>query len=197
MDLQQERRRFFRIEDAVSLSYQTVPDDSLPERLERLQRGMSSDFTVMGSLTAIGQEVAGVLRKIEGRHPEVADYLKALDRKLDLLGRAFLAQNTDLVDQPATPVNLSASGMAFFTPERLDVGSILELKLLLMPSHTGILIYADVVSCEAGSSATDESGYQIRVDFSHLRECDQDVLIRHILQRQGETLRQRREAEEE
>ena len=193
IDQNEERRGYFRIEDAISLSYQTVAPDLLDKKLEQLESGLDTDFTVMSSLALITQEMAGVLRKIDVQSPDMARYLSALDRKIDLLGRALLAQTSDLSEQPAQAVNISASGMSFSATNPLEVGSILELKLLLLPSFTGVLTYSEVITCEQEDSPSENAGYHVRVNFSHLREADKDVLIKHVLYRQGEILRLRRE----
>ncbi len=192
----EDRRQYFRIDDQVTLSYQTVPEDTLAEKIEHLDKGLESDFSVMSNLSVISQEMSGVLRKIEVSNPDVARYLKSLDQKIELLGRAFLAWTSDLGDQPASAVNLSANGMAFTTSEQLQAGDLLELKLLL-PSFTGLVVYAEVIACETITvEHSEEPLFQIRVTFRHLRENDRDLLIRHVLQRQSESLRRRREARE-
>ncbi len=191
--LEQDRRKFFRIEDSVSLSFRPVAPGDLAAKLRRLEGDQDSDFTVMSSLASISQEMAGIMHRIEVALPDVGRYLKALDGKIDLLGRAFLAGNADLTNQRARPVNLSASGMAFSTTEAISIGTILEIKLLLLSSFTGILTYSEVVGCEQQPSTEAEPVFQIRVNFTHLRENDRDVLIRHILKRQSALLRAQRE----
>lgn len=192
----EDRRGYFRIEDALSLSYHQVLSEELPERLQRLEQGLESHFTVVSSLAAVTQEMAGVLHKIGLESPEVADYLVSLDRKLDLLARALLSSGNELVETPAQPVNLSASGMAFNAAETVAEGAVLELRLLLLPSFTGILTYGEVVGCESRDRAADDFPYCIRVNFSHMRESDRDVLIRHVIQRQTRMLRKLREERE-
>ena len=196
-DLLRERREFFRIDDAIALSFQMVAPGSLPKKLERQEKGLDSEFTIMSNLSVISQEMSGVLRKIEGKSPDIAHYLKSLDQKIDLLGKAFLTWTNEMADQPASAVNLSASGMAFNAPEPIELGTLLELKILL-PFFTGLILYAEVVACENLSSEEDEETiYQTRVNFLHLRERDRDVLIRHVLQRQSEYLRKQRAEQEE
>jgi hypothetical protein len=192
----EDRRGYFRIEDALSLSYHQVPPEEVQERLQRLEQGLESHFTVVSSLAAVTQEMAGVLHKIELESPEVADYLASLDRKLELMARALLSAGNELVETPAQPVNLSASGMAFNAAEAVPEGTLLELRLLLLPSFTGILTYGEVVGCEPRAPAEDEFPYCIRVNFSHMRESDRDVLIRHVIQRQTRMLRKLREERE-
>lgn len=192
----QERREFFRVEDEVSLHYQVVKTDELDAKRKRLDQDLDSDFTIIGSLAAITHDMAGVLRKVESSAPEVARYLNALDRKIELLGRAFLGHSSDLSEQSARAVNLSASGMAFYTPEPIAVGGVLELRLLLFPSYTGMLIYAEVVACERVEMPGTNRFYCTRVNFTYLRDNDRDVLIRHVLQRQSELLRRQREQQD-
>lgn len=195
-DGHQDRRQFFRIDDTVSLSYQKVPLADLPARLEQMEHVQESNFTVVSSVAAITQKMAGVLHKIESRSSDVAAYLRSIDRKIELVARAFLAQNSDISEQPAHAVNMSATGMAFDASEALEVGDMLELKILLMPSFTGILIYAEVVGCDRLESDENDLPYLLRVNFSHMRDSDQDILISHVIQRQSVELRKRREARE-
>jgi hypothetical protein len=197
IDLSRERRDFFRIDDTVALSFQMIPPSSLTKKLERQEKGLESEFTIMSNLAVISQEMAGVLRKIEGISPDVARYLKSLDQKIDLLGKAFLTWTNEMADQPASAVNLSASGMAFNAPEPTEIGTLLELKILL-PFFTGLILYAEVVACEKLPSEGDAAKmYQTRVNFQHLRDRDRDVLIRHVLQRQSEFLRKQRLEQED
>jgi hypothetical protein len=195
-DTGQDRREFFRIDDTVAMRFQPVPAAGLGKKLERYQKGLENEFTIMGNLAVISQEMSGVLRKIEHDSPDIARYLRSLDRKIDLLGKAFLTWTSEMADQPASAVNLSASGMAFNTPEPTELGTVLELKLLL-PYFTGLVLFAEVVACEKlPQQEGDSPAYQTRVSFRHLREADRDVLIRHVLQRQSEALRKRRQEQD-
>ncbi|MCB1850845.1 MAG: PilZ domain-containing protein [Gammaproteobacteria bacterium] len=195
-DQSHERREYFRIDDTVALSFQAIPPGMLQKRLERQDKGLESEFTLMSNLAVISQEMSGVLRKIEGISPDIAHYLKSLDQKIDLLGKAFLTWTNEMADQPASAVNLSAGGMAFNAPEATEPGSLLELKILL-PYFTGLILYAEVVACEKLIAAEDgRILFQTRVNFRHLRECDRDVLIKHVIQRQSEYLRKQREERE-
>jgi hypothetical protein len=191
-----ERRAYFRIEDSLNLSYHEIPFDALEQRLQRLEQGVDTNFTVLSSLTSISQQMGGLLHKIQVDSPDIARYLKALDQKIELLGRTLLATESNLVEEHAYPVNLSASGMAFKSKEAVEPGIILELKLLLYPSLAGILAYAEVIDCETLKEPESGFSYCIRVNFSHLRESDRDLLIRHVVQRQTDQLRKAREERE-
>ncbi len=199
MDSNEERRRFFRIDDSVRLSLRVVDQTELGIGLEHLEANIADSFSLMSSLNAVSQQVSACMHRIESKDPDIADYLKALDRKVDLLGKAFLAEEVEMTDQPARAVNLSAGGMAVHGREPMAAGTVLEVKLLLLPSYTGILTYGTLVDCikAEGEEADEDFPYRLRIDFSFMREPDRDALIRHVLLKQSEWLRERREQREQ
>jgi len=194
---QDERREYFRIDDSLRLSYREIDPDTLKRRIEALERGQEGDFTVLSGLAAVTQEMAGTLHRIESAQRDIAAYLKSIDRKIELLGRAFLARNSELFEQPVQSVNLSATGISFEVEASLPAGTPLELRILLTPSYSGILCYAEVIACEADGEGEREGRYHLRTRFLHLREPDRDLLIQHVIQRQGEAIREARKQREE
>ncbi len=195
VSLEDERRRFFRIEDLVHLTYRVIDEVELAEKAELLEKGMIEQFMLMSSLSAITAEMAATFRKIEIGDPDVATYLKALDKKIDLIGKAIMLEEVSADENKSAAVNLSASGIAFHTNEILAEGTRVELKLMLLPSCTGILTYGEVVGNDSMQSDADYSN-QVRIDFTHLRDEDRDMLIKHVIRKQGDMLRERRAARE-
>ena len=196
LDETAERRNFFRVDDSISLSYQEISDGELEDRKEQIAIELEGNFTVMSSIASINQNMALVMHRIESAEPDVAEYLKAINNKIDILGRALLSYDNDMVEQPAQPVNLSASGLAFYSSEPVTRGALLELRLLLVPSFTGIITFGEVVGCDPVDEAVGGFSYFVRINFMHMRENDRDLLIRHVVKRQGEMLRKRRESRE-
>jgi hypothetical protein len=194
-----DRRSFFRIDDTVRLSLRPVPADELDQRLDELDHDLAGNFTVMSSLAAITAQMTMGLRRIENRDPDLAAYLRAIDQKIEVIGRAFIAQEPEAVSERAIPVNLSAGGMCVGVAEPFEVGAQLEIRMLLFPSFTGLMIYGSVIACEPASESADDqaglTGYRhlARIEFTHIREQDRELLIRHLLRRQSDQLRERQE----
>jgi hypothetical protein len=187
----EDRRRFFRIDDALRLSWRIVSEADLVEGVRRLDQGLGGTYALMATLAGITQRMSVSLRRIEQHDADVADYLRALDQKIDAVARAVVADECDLARQPAEPVNLSAGGLAIQVREPIAPGTPLEVRLLLLPSMAGLLTYGQVLSCTpaGGEDGGITGGFQMRVDFTHIREQDRDLLVRHLLRRQGEYLR--------
>ncbi len=186
-----ERRSYFRVDDQVRLALRKVPPGELDRLLQRLDLDLAGNFTVMSSLAAITAQATVVLRRIENRDPELASYLRAIDQKIEVIGRAFIAQEPELVAQAAVPANLSAGGMCVGVDEPLAPGDAVEIRMLLFPSFTGLMIYGSVVECQPAEEP-DAFSHRVRIEFSHIRERDRELLIRHLLRRQGDQLREDR-----
>lgn len=195
-EISENRRRFFRIDDAVRLSYRALDPAELADGVARLSDGLGGSFALMATLAAITHRNSVHLRRIEQHSADVAHYLRGLDQKIDAVARALLLQDAELPARSEEPVNLSAGGLAIPVRQCLPAGTPLEIRLLLLPSLAGILAFGAVVECAPPPAGTDYPAdtQLMRVDFTHIRDEDRDLLIKHMLRRQGERLRQARQA---
>lgn len=187
----EDRRDFFRVDDTVRLSVREVPAEELDERLEALEQDLVGNFTVMSSLAAITSQMTMGLRRIENRDPDLAAYLRAIDQKIEVIGRAFITQEPEFHAEHAVPANLSAGGMCVGVDKDFAPDTALEIRMLLFPSFTGLMIYGTVVdtACTGGGRDDPRYKYTARIKFSHIRESDRELLIRHLLRRQSQELR--------
>jgi len=194
---QDDRREYFRVNDSIRVNLRVVPEDQIDKLHERLDQAAASSFTVMSSMAAISAEMAVSMRRIEQSDPDVATYLKALERKIDVLGRAIAGQESQLTDAPAYPVNLSAGGMGILIDQEFQPGQVLEIRMLLFPSLTGVVTYGTVIACGPADDKEGDTDYRfyLRLAFTHIREQDRDLLIRHALRCQSNALRRSERSE--
>ena len=195
----EERRNYCRIDDTVRLSVRRVDPGELDRLLDQLDHNLAGNFTVMSSLAAITAQVTMGLRRIENRDADLAAYLRAIDHKIEVIGRAFIAQEPEFLAEQAVPANLSAGGMCVGVDELYQPGELLEIRMLLFPSFTGLMIYGTVIDtaeAEAGNDGVPSRFKRTaRIEFSHIRESDRELLIRHLLRRQSSQLRDQHEEE--
>ncbi|MES9928916.1 MAG: hypothetical protein ABW158_12460, partial [Candidatus Thiodiazotropha sp. 6PDIVS] len=116
---QDERREFFRIDDSLQVSYRVIPASEIPASIEEQLRA-GERFTVMTRLQEISQHLSASMHRIEQRDTDIADYLKALDEKVNLLGQSFLTEERELLDRPSQKVNLSAGGLGMDITEQVE-----------------------------------------------------------------------------
>ena len=74
--------------------------------------------------------------------------------------------------------NLSAQGISFYSDTGADKGSIVELNLRLLPSRQQIVCFARVIDCSEDQH--DQGKYRLSLDFEHIHEADQEILVKHV-----------------
>ena len=180
----QDRRRFFRIEDEIILSVRVISAQELEDYCQN-DGAELSPFTLGGLFAAVDNEFAPMFNKLRKSAPECAKCFEAINRKLDLLAQLISGEVLSSQDEMhAVTANLSASGIAFYSKEKLKLGQILELKLVLLPKKIGLLLHGVVKQLRP-----DSSGSLVCVDFIRTKEDDQELLVKHTISKQMLSLR--------
>lgn len=181
-----EQRRYFRIEDQVLLEYLVVDAQQYHTGSPEAFFPPSAGFKLIRELQAIDHESHHLLSHIADTQREVADYLKVLNQKLDFLARAFV--DDQQLQQPVQPrsVSLSEGGLGFSSDTDFPVGTLLALKLTLLSSYVGLIMFGRVTASQA---QTDSQEHRISVAFEALTEQDQTTIARHVIKTQAEQRR--------
>lgn len=187
-----DRREYFRINDTAFVDYKLI-DHVEAERLGAIiQNPLQSGEDNQGKLqlNTIQTTFTHLTDQINQNDREVARALRLLDEKINIHVQLLKRQNNKAKDSnPAIDVNLSGGGIAFFSAEKLDAKNILEIHIELIPSGTTIHAITSVISCNKIHDAPNETPYFLRLVFSHMSECDRNLLVKHTLSRQAEELR--------
>lgn len=181
-----DRREYYRIEDTIALDFsllsgpQALASDALHDA--------SPLFNLLSDLHLMDFESQHLLRHISERDRTLANYLKVMNKRIDLLGQA-LAQN--LLRDIGAPrqVSMSEGGISFNHAQAIEPGSHLALKMVLMPQALGLLLRAKVMHCQV----REDGQFEIGTEFEALTDAQRQLLARHILQKQAQQRRLARE----
>ncbi|HSC83301.1 MAG TPA: PilZ domain-containing protein [Pseudomonas sp.] len=181
-----DRREYYRIEDSIALDFSLLSGPEAQDT-DALQ-DPSPLFNLLSDLHLMDFESQHLLRHISERDRTLANYLKVMNKRIDLLGQA-LAQN--LLRDIGTPrqVSLSEGGLSFNNTQPIALGSHLALKMVLMPQALGLLLRGRVVHCQERA----DGQFEIGTEFEALTDAQRQLLARHILQKQALERRQARE----
>ncbi len=177
-----DRRRFFRIDDHIGVSYQVMEENELMGQSEPPHAA-----DIFGLLNNLDKTIAYELNELKVSDPKLATLLDAFDRKINALVNQMEIDNY-LVQRLAhkiRQVNISACGMGLTVEEGLREEDILMVDLVLIPGNINISTYARVISSEDVGGGE----YYIRMDFFGMANNDQELLIQHIVRRQGHLIR--------
>jgi c-di-GMP-binding flagellar brake protein YcgR len=189
------RRRHFRIDEVVELNYKVI-DVKEAAVSSHITDNVLSASSLAAALEAVSKESARLLRRLERSQPETGQYLKLLEDKIDLLAQAVLMQAGRSVNKNTSEINLSASGLAFQSDEMLAAGAFLELKMLFVSFRVLIVTCGKVVDCKKNQSGDSRFPYRVSVDFVNMKEQDRELLIRHLVRRQSQQIREKKDSVE-
>lgn len=189
-NIAEDRRRFFRIDDAVNLYYKIV-DEKAVVAASKTTGDLLSNCTLVTALDVLDQESRLIMHRIEKKEPEIAEYLKIIDSKVGLLAQAVMRQGQDLTESQMCNTNISASGIAIEIDHSIKTGEFLEIKLLLTSCIAVIMIYGQVVYCKENTTDGGKP-YLVGIDYINLNDQDREILIKHIVKRQMQQIREKK-----
>lgn len=187
-----ERREFFRIDDEVQLQVRPVDAAEVAELAEQIGERVPDNFTVAANFAVTTRQMSRLLHGMVSDAPDTARCLKMVDQKLNHLARLFVREAVARGAFVWLRVNLSAGGLVFPSALAFTPGDLLETRMVLHPSTTGILTVSRVVHCEPRDAMADGCAWLIAVEYVHIREADRDLLVSHIMNRETEVLRRQR-----
>lgn len=183
---EKDRREYYRIEDTIALDFRQLSAAEAASQ-EPLVGG-STVFNLLSELHLLDFESQHMLRHISERDRTLASYLKVINKRFDLLSQAVAQSLLEDIGEPR-PVIISEGGVSFSDPEKLQVGTQLAMKIVLMPQALGLMLRAKVVHCTEIATGS----YDIGTEFEALTDAQRQLLARHILQRQAHERRTARE----
>ena len=190
-DNDKERRRFFRIDDEIGLEYDLISEEEYLNAPEELFQTKQTAFSLRAEFATLNNEINPTLNSIRNVHPEIGQYLDFLNSKIDTISSRLLEEEIENLEENICTANISASGIAFKPEKPLTDNQPLRLRIILLPEKIGVVIFGRVQ--EKLRSAEQKDNNIICIDFEHIRYDDQELMIKHNLNRQMQLLRKRNE----
>ncbi|MFC6672482.1 PilZ domain-containing protein [Marinobacterium aestuariivivens] len=177
----QDRRQFYRIDHRVALDYRVVPEADVMSSARPYHFDVSPHFLLLGELQSMESDTGHLLRKIAEKQPDVAAYLKLLNRKIDAVAQSLVSEElSNSSGLRLKSINLSEGGLSFDSNQSLNQGDYLALKLVFPENRLGMLLYARVQRCYQI-----EGGFHIAIEFFKLTESCRTLIARYILEAQA------------
>lgn len=188
----EEKRRYFRVNDTINLLHKVI-DKKNVNALSHVSNDVLGNCSLTAALDVLTQESRMLSPRLERRDPEMFEYLKIIDTKINLIAQALSAQNEQFSEHDTREVSLSATGLAFSNDKAVAVGELLELRMLLTSCMAVIVAYARVVQCKDISDDNPERPFAICVEYVNLTDDDRELLIKHVIKKQLQQLRDKNE----
>ena len=187
-----ERRRYYRINDTVSLKYRVVQNSDIESDLYQMQYDQLLLSDLQNASKCLDARLEAMCRDLSISVPQIADMLDLINKKFAIIDRIiYNMEDQEYTMSPAQEVIISAGGIAFNAQTKLAKDTHLKMELVLFPECHYIPAYARVIHC---TKIEDDSinRYKIAVDFIGLSEEDREKIINHVLKKESEKLRRER-----
>lgn len=174
-----ERRRFFRINETVGIAWHVLEGAEMPRS--------ETPSDLLSLFSEQDHKIEKLLIELEDENPKVAELIALFNQKLERVVQQFML-DSGLVARIANKVkeaNLSACGIAFINEEAITEGADLRMELTLYPSQRRIHTDGRVVGCD---NLGNQRHYW-RIDFYGMSKADQEDLIQHIVRSQSQQLK--------
>lgn len=178
-----ERRRYFRIDETIGISYEVL-DPKKPQSKSKMPH-----TDVLDLVAKQDQQIEKLLIEVAEDNPKVAQLVTIFNQKLERIVNQLVLES-HLVGKIAHRIqeaNISACGIAFATTEEVTLDTHVKLELTLFPSKKILSTNGIIVSCDKSPD-----GWYWRIDFYDMTHQVQEELIQHIVQSQSTQLKAKR-----
>jgi hypothetical protein len=189
-------RKNVRVDTSLPMTIKRISPQELYDYLKNgLSILPSFGSSFVDKLFSEGQgEFIHTHKEIEAISPVLQRVLSDLNSKLDLL--FFLVGNDEykaLLVSPPKKINLSGSGLAFYSDQVYGVGEAMVLKMALPLSPLAFIeLIVEVVSCSETNRQKEEGNiYRVAAKYVLISDESREKIIRYVFQRQREVLREK------
>ncbi|SDI84763.1 hypothetical protein SAMN04488540_103262 [Ferrimonas sediminum] len=183
-----EQQSFFSVPcDFLLLADPLQPSQRLMDK-DALLAMMPKAFRLMAQVNDVEQRCLPLMNSLAQHAAELAEYLSLQNKKIDLVLQMQLAQSSD-ARYRCDGVRFGGSGLVVRHASAIEIGSIVETRVLLLEQSVAIYAIAEVTDCQV-----DDDQFLWTLDFTSIMDADQEQLVHASLQVEQRQLRARAQA---
>ncbi len=183
--LHEQFNDYFIVEQQINLNVKpfenNLPDETTFEAL------IPAPFKMVSELAALDQSALKSLNRIGEFADELASYLRAQARKIDMMMGYLLVQQDDQQHRQRSH-SFGGSALCFFHSKPYAAGTLLEVKMFLDHGEGAVFCLVTVLD-----SLQQDDQYLIRTTYRRLRDVDRELIVRASLHEQSRQLKRKAE----
>ena len=153
--------------------------------MEEFESNMPYAFKIASELSEIESQALKPLRSMGEKLEGLVDYLQLQARKIDLMMSYILIQQDD-ENKRAEAVKFGGGGVIVRQISCMEIGVLAEVKIFLEKEAAAIYCLAEVIEVDIVDDL-----YHVSYVYTHIRDQDQELLVRASLHLQTSQLRNR------
>jgi hypothetical protein len=186
-----EFEQYFQINESIRVNLFPVSNGQVPKSQLELEDDIPPLFRLANEVSELEQSSLRPLRNLGDIAQELATFLQAQSRKIDLIMSHILASE-QAQDNAIQCDSYGGGGIRFTSPEVHSIGQAFRTKLFLHHEASAVYCYTEVVAVEK----QDSEHYQYTMLFTAIRTTDQELIVRASLHAQTRQLKKRQELDQ-
>lgn len=175
---------FFKVSHSISVNIIPFKAEEVVS-FDDFEASMPHAFKLAGQFSSIDDSALRALKLNNSQTETLVSFLDAQARKIDWMLSFILEQQDDPTFRHQT-IEFGAGGIVVGMDEPMNIGQLTQIKLFLPTEYSAVFCFGEVIACEVS-----DNKYHIAFLFTHIRESDQELLIRATLHLQTQQLRAR------
>jgi hypothetical protein len=174
---------FYLIDHCVKANVESISQAQHSQNQTEFEQSMPYAFRMAGEMAEIQSQTLKPLRGLGEKMEDLVAYLQFQAKKIDLMMSYILQQQ----DEPEKRVNASkfgGGGCIISHPQNINIGDLKAIKLFIESESAAIYAYGEAID-----SIKINDNYHVSYVFTHIREQDQELLVRSSLHLQTNKLR--------
>ncbi len=156
------QRDFYRVDCHVMISHCAVGDHVPAGRSPDSYFPDSEHFGLLRELRRMDHDASHLLHALGEKDRNLGAYLAHLNRKFDALARHLAALTPEMSRGSEQVVSLSEGGASFHAAQPPAPGSVLAIRMMLLPAWVGIAVYGIVPLGKPGTLIVSASSSALR-----------------------------------
>jgi hypothetical protein len=184
--LEDKKKRFesfFLINHPTKVNISVVDAEQATQSMEEFESNMPYAFKISSELSEIESQSLKPLRSMGEKLEGLVNYLQLQARKIDLMMSYILIQQDDQ-NKRAEAVKFGGGGIVVSQTSAMEIGTLAEVKIFLEKEAAAIYCLAEVIEVEIADDL-----YHVSYVYTHIRDQDQELLVRASLHLQTSQLR--------
>lgn len=181
-----EFEQYFQIDESIRVNLFAVEPAQVPATLAELEADIPALFKLANEVSELEQSSLRPLRNLGDTAQELASFLQAQSRKIDLIMSHILASEQP-EDNAMYCDSYGGGGVKFTTHENYPLGQFFRTKLFLQYEASAVYCYTEVIAIDK----LDDNKHQYTLLFKAIRDSDQELIVRASLHAQTRQLKKR------
>lgn len=195
--MSEQRRQFFRVQDEGIIEIEQIDHEDLVQVKKNILEQNFDQNDIFKRFFKYESDLQSILFNNKTLSTDWLNIVDLLNVKINQLGKLLAINHDTIFNRPTQEINLSANGIGIDFPHALPDDSLVKVELVLFPQYTFLTLLARVVYCDKKDKITSDHAvgypYTIGLQIEVIRPQDTDRLIQHIMKKEAEWLKYRRE----